>query len=205
MNNKLAIVAMLSVFFYSGCATKKEVVVFDDTKKNKIIDTQHKTSNDSNLDKNIKIVPSDEIVVVETNNKDQEFKVVDDAYNTTSNFVNGEEVILKSIHFEFDTFALTEENLKMATENYQKIYQVSLKGDKFKIKLEGNCDEWGNDEYNFALGLKRATSIKNHLVDKGIHPERIVTVSYGEGNPICKDQTAECWLKNRRVDYILVP
>jgi hypothetical protein len=56
------------------------------------------------------------------------------------------------------------------------------------------------DEYNYALGLKRANSVKAGYVAKGVAEAGISTVSYGEGNPVCKESTEECWAKNRRVD-----
>ena len=88
---------------------------------------------------------------------------------------------------------------------FSKIKIISSKGDTFKIKLEGDCDESGSDEYNYALGLKRAISVKNDLINRGINADRIVTFSYGESNPICKEHTAECFSKNRRTDYFLLP
>ena len=73
------------------------------------------------------------------------------------------------------------------------------------VNIEGNCDEWGTDEYNFALGLKRAKTVKNTLVNNGIKSSDIIVVSLGESNPVCNDQTASCWKKNRRVDHKLLP
>ena len=75
----------------------------------------------------------------------------------------------------------------------------------FNIKLEGNCDEWGSDEYNFALGLKRANAVKKALVAEGVDAAKISMFSYGESNPTCKDKTQACWSKNRRVDFTLLP
>ncbi|MBI3873864.1 MAG: OmpA family protein [Arcobacter sp.] len=151
------------------------------------------------------IVPAENIVSTSTESKVQDNKVVDNLYNTTTSRINGEDVVLKSIHFDFNMFALTEENLIVSAENSTKIKNSSAKNDSFKIKLEGNSDEWGTDEYNYALSLKRTIAVKNDLVNKGISADRIITISYGESNPICKEQTAECWAKNRRVDHYLVP
>jgi len=71
------------------------------------------------------------------------------------------------------------------------------------IKVEGNCDEFGSDEYNFALGLKRANAVKAALVNGGVNADTISMTSLGESNPICLEKTQECWAKNRRVDFKL--
>ena len=73
------------------------------------------------------------------------------------------------------------------------------------IKLEGNCDEWGSDEYNYALGLRRANAVKAAMTAQGVSADRITMVSYGESNPVCTDKTKECWAHNRRVDFKLLP
>ena len=75
----------------------------------------------------------------------------------------------------------------------------------YGVKLEGNCDEWGSDEYNFALGLKRAQAVKTELVNEGVDAKRISMVSLGKSTPVCAEKTKECWAKNRRVDFKLLP
>jgi peptidoglycan-associated lipoprotein len=72
------------------------------------------------------------------------------------------------------------------------------------IKIEGNCDEFGTDEYNYALGLKRAKAVKDSLSSQGIAENRMVIVSFGESNPVCSSPTDSCYERNRRVDLHLV-
>jgi len=109
---------------------------------------------------------------------------------------------LSSVYFAFDKYNINPEMQK-------KISQAAAIGkneaSSLNIKLEGNCDEWGSDEYNFALGLKRAEAVKKALIAEGINKSRISMVSYGESNPVCTDKTRECWAKNRRVDFKLLP
>ena len=109
---------------------------------------------------------------------------------------------LPTIYFAFDSYSIS-------TQAQEKIdAAVALgKGDAlhYSVKLEGNCDEWGSDEYNFALGLKRAEAVKKAIVAQGIDASRISMVSYGESNPVCTDKTKECWAKNRRVNFKLLP
>lgn len=106
---------------------------------------------------------------------------------------------LPVVYFAFDKYNISQ---KMQ----EKIdYAVKLLKSDTKIKLEGNCDEWGSDEYNFALGLKRANAVKQAMIAEGIDASNISMVSYGENSPVCTDKTQECWAKNRRVDFKIIP
>ena len=67
-----------------------------------------------------------------------------------------------------------------------------------KFTIEGQCDDRGSEEYNLALGDRRATAAKNFLVNAGVSPDRIDTISFGKNQPVCTEQTEECWQKNRR-------
>lgn len=64
--------------------------------------------------------------------------------------------------------------------------------------IEGHCDERGSEEYNLGLGDRRATAVKNFLVNLGISPHRIFTISYGKDRPFCTQSIEECWQSNRR-------
>ncbi len=72
------------------------------------------------------------------------------------------------------------------------------------VNIEGNCDEWGTDEYNYALGLKRAKSMKDSLMAAGVEASRMSIISFGESKPICYEHNAECWQQNRRADAKIV-
>lgn len=109
---------------------------------------------------------------------------------------------LPTIYFDFDKFDITS----AAQTKIVAAAELGKAGAKdYSVKLEGNCDEWGSDEYNFALGLKRTEAVKKALVAEGIDASRISMVSYGESNPVCTDKTKECWAKNRRVNFKLLP
>jgi peptidoglycan-associated lipoprotein len=109
----------------------------------------------------------------------------------------------KKIYFDFDKYNIRadqQDNLDVDAELFKSDIAKDL-----TIKIEGNCDEWGTDEYNYALGLKRAKSVRDALSVKGIDKNRMVMVSYGESNPVCTEHTKECWAKNRRVEFELLP
>ncbi|MBD3801261.1 MAG: peptidoglycan-associated lipoprotein Pal [Campylobacterales bacterium] len=109
---------------------------------------------------------------------------------------------MQSIYFAFDKFDIS---MEASTKLQTNATLMQNKAAAFNIKIEGNCDEWGSDEYNFALGLKRAKAAKDALVAEGVNAERISMVSYGESNPVCVEKTQECWAKNRRDDFKLLP
>lgn len=100
---------------------------------------------------------------------------------------------IQPIYFDYDKFELREDMYSLMLKN------IKLLNNK-PVKLEGNCDEFGSDEYNVALGLKRANTVKRFLLDNGYDENKISMVSYGEGNPICSESTEECYSKNRRVE-----
>lgn len=102
---------------------------------------------------------------------------------------------IQSVLFDFDKFNIRADMQPIVDANAKLSSSVTA-----KVKLEGNADERGSDEYNYALGLKRANTVKAAYASKGVKEESISTVTFGEGNPVCKESSEECWAKNRRVD-----
>ena len=198
--------SILLVGLLAGCASKNDTVTYDNevnnTPKKKINKEvtkveQKQFTNTNNMQ---------ETKIIEEEIKTKEIVKKSDSYiNEVVSIIDGKEILLKSIHFGFDKYSISDKMLMISNENVNKINNVTLQNTNVKIKLEGNCDEWGTDEYNYALGLKRTNNVKNALVQSGISSDRIVSVSYGESNPICNNQTAKCWKQNRRVDHKLLP
>jgi peptidoglycan-associated lipoprotein len=116
--------------------------------------------------------------------------------------MSGLEAQMQSINFDFDKFNIRPD-MEGKIQNNIGIANGDAK--EYMIKLEGNCDEWGSDEYNYALGLKRANATKTAMVNDGVDANRITMVSYGESNPVCSDKSRDCWAKNRRLDFKLLP
>lgn len=103
---------------------------------------------------------------------------------------------LGNIYFDFDKsdirkdqIATLEANVKFLKENTDVV-----------ILIEGHCDERGTNEYNLALGQRRADAVRRYYKNAGISDDRISTVSYGEEKPVCLEHNEDCWQKNRRAE-----
>ncbi|MDP2701178.1 MAG: OmpA family protein, partial [Candidatus Rokubacteria bacterium] len=70
------------------------------------------------------------------------------------------------------------------------------------VLIEGHADERGTNEYNLALGEKRAKAAMNYLVAQGVQASRITIISYGKERPVCTEKTEACWAKNRRDNFL---
>lgn len=101
------------------------------------------------------------------------------------------------IFFEYDSFDLTAEAKRILAEKAGYLSSHPT----VKVRIEGNCDERGTQEYNLALGERRAKAAQDYLVFLGIASERLSTVSYGEERPLDPGQTEEAWAKNRRTHF----
>ena len=104
---------------------------------------------------------------------------------------------LKDIHFAFDRAEIGSEAASVLDINAQW-----LKANPSHLLLiEGHADERGTNEYNLALGDRRAKASMNYLVSRGIQANRISIISYGEEHPMCRDHSEECWTLNRRAHF----
>ena len=108
-------------------------------------------------------------------------------------------VVFRPIYFDFDQAGINSEMAPILSTNatYMKETPNTV------IVIEGNCDERGTNEYNLALGERRAINTKEYLVDLGVSPTRIRTVSYGEERPPFTGQDEIDWSQNRRADFIV--
>jgi len=124
----------------------------------------------------------------------------DTAYDAEAAARNAERAAAKGlepIHFDFDQYVLTDASKSILVNNAGLLRAAPA----VKVLIEGHCDERGSDEYNLALGEKRALATKNYLVSLGVVAERMSVISYGEEMPLDSAHTKEAWAKNRRANF----
>jgi peptidoglycan-associated lipoprotein len=111
-----------------------------------------------------------------------------------------ESILLKDIYFDFDKYAIRPGD----AEILKAIAAVLKKYPSVKIQIEGHCDERGTNEYNLALGERRANSTKDYLLSLGISKDRLSAISYGEERPLDPGHNEEAWAKNRRAHFVIL-
>ena len=109
-------------------------------------------------------------------------------------------VPLLPIYFDFDKSTIRENQRGRIEKNAAFLKENKL----FRVRIEGNCDERGTNEYNMALGERRAIGAKKYLVNLGIHEDRMHTISYGEEKPLLYGHDEYSWAQNRRDDFVMV-
>jgi peptidoglycan-associated lipoprotein len=105
----------------------------------------------------------------------------------------------EGIFFDFDKYDIKPE-AKVVLEKKAAWLRANP---SFKVRIEGNTDERGTNEYNMALGERRAKAAQKYFNALGISMDRMSTISFGEEKPVCKEQNEKCWQKNRRDDFRL--
>ena len=121
---------------------------------------------------------------------------------------------LRTVYFDFDKAFIRSDQIPVMDGNADALkYHNSRSSEKGahtnyrrksrigNVVVSGHCDERGTNEYNYALGHRRAEAVKSYLVTKGINPSRLRTTSYGEDRGTCKSSTEDCWAQNRRAEF----
>jgi peptidoglycan-associated lipoprotein len=106
----------------------------------------------------------------------------------------------ENIYFDFDRSDLKSESKAILVKKANWLRQNPA----YSLRIEGNCDERGSNEYNLALGERRAHAAKKYLMALGISGDRISTISYGEERPVDPGHNEEAWDKNRRDEFHLI-
>lgn len=105
---------------------------------------------------------------------------------------------LSPVYFDFDQAGIRSDMVEIMIRNAD--YLLSVPG--ARVTVEGNCDERGTNEYNLALAERRAINAQQYLINMGVDPLRLRTVSYGEEKPLFNGQDEESYSLNRRVDFV---
>lgn len=100
------------------------------------------------------------------------------------------------LHFDFDSDALNDDSLAQL----RKLAPILTSAPRVHVRIAGNCDERGTEEYNLALGQQRAEAARRYLVALGVDPAQLATVSYGFERPVATGHDEESWAMNRRDD-----
>ena len=192
MKRKLFFTVVAAVFLITGCSNQPNLENAQNANKQtaKVQQKQNEANstasvNTQNAEVQTQTIPGAASVSVNTNNQEFAKKV--------ANIV---------VYFDFDKYNIRKDQWPKV-EKLAKILKSN--SSNYTIRIEGNCDEWGTEEYNYALGLKRANTVKNALIKLGVDPKKLTVISYGELNPVCKAHARWCWRLNRRDNFTYLP
>ena len=104
------------------------------------------------------------------------------------------------IQFEFDRAEITEEGLRLLDQKVEALQ----KNPSIRIRIEGNADDYGSDEYNMVLSQRRAAIVNRYFTERGIAASRIQIVSFGEEKPLCTERDEGCRSRNRRDEFVIL-
>ena len=107
---------------------------------------------------------------------------------------------LQDVFFDFDRYDLSGEARTILRANAEWLKSNPAS----RLEIEGHCDDRGTNEYNLALGAKRAQSAREYLSTLGVAGDRLSTISYGEEIPVCREQSDSCWRQNRRARFVVL-
>jgi peptidoglycan-associated lipoprotein len=118
-----------------------------------------------------------------------------------SDGVRGDDIMvvgLSDVFFQFDSAIISPD----VRPSLDRTAQWLRKSTDRRVVIEGHADERGTNEYNLALGERRARAVKRYLAASGIDERRIDIVTYGEEKPFCRDRGEQCWQENRRGHFV---
>jgi peptidoglycan-associated lipoprotein len=110
------------------------------------------------------------------------------------------DALARRVHFDFDRSNVRREDAAVLDQKLA----ILQRNPALRIQVTGHCDERGSDEYNFALGNRRALAAKRYLTDRGIAETRIMTSSMGEERPLSMGSNEAAWTQNRRDEFTII-
>jgi peptidoglycan-associated lipoprotein len=106
---------------------------------------------------------------------------------------------LAEVHFDYDQAAVRDQDRAILQKNAEYLRRWAT----VRVTVEGHADARGTNEYNLALGDRRANAVKSYLVGLGIAGDRLVIVSKGEEDPLCPEMSDDCYARNRRGHFVV--
>jgi peptidoglycan-associated lipoprotein len=150
-----------------------------------------------------KVATKPEEGMEEASMQEQTMVPVEEVTTEPQTEVTGQEMVpesrkpdIRDIHFDFDRY-----DIKDAAKPVLREMATWLMDRDATVIIEGHCDDRGTNEYNLALGDRRASSVKSFLIASGVPSRKIETMSLGEEKPLCSEMTETCWSKNRRAHF----
>ena len=199
-------VLVVGLMMITGCSKQPSLKDVDVQATSNVVESESNIveSESSTVDETEGAVALEEGGVVNTNNANIEEEAISSTVVSTTS--NNQEFAKKLsnivIYFDFDKYNIKADQWPKVEKLSELIKDNSL---NYTVRIEGNCDEWGTEEYNYALGLKRANSVKEALIKLGVDPKKLTVISYGELNPVCTAHASWCWRKNRRDNFTYLP
>ena len=129
------------------------------------------------------------------NNKHED-KKIDDSELKEGTLSDANSQLLP-VFFDYDKSDIRSDQMEVLQTDAQILKQMSN-----KVQIQGHCDERGTEEYNLALGDRRAHMVREYLTSLGITTERLDTISYGESRPFAKEHNEDAWSENRRAQFV---
>ncbi|MCX7917300.1 MAG: peptidoglycan-associated lipoprotein Pal [bacterium] len=212
MGKNLNFLIIIIVIFVVSCQVpqKKQERVKESSLKEKIKELIEKQEPEERITYPTPEIPQIISTISEKKSKEKEEYPVEETYAENLypipqniKFVSPAEInqeltdIFQNIYFDYDSYEIK----RSYQEILKKIAEYLLKNPKIMILIEGHCDERGTREYNLVLGEQRASSVRNFLINLGVSPKRLFTVSYGEDKPAYLGHDEMAWVKNRRCEF----
>ncbi len=153
-------------------------------------------------------MPAEETSIEETGTLEREEVVEESVFVPAEDSISESELsaedlaksIFKDVLFDYD-----KSDIRPDARPALNAVSAFLNNNKdINIVIEGHCDDRGTNEYNLALGEKRAKAAKNYLASQGISPARMIVITFGEEKPVCTNQNERCWQQNRRAHFVSV-
>jgi peptidoglycan-associated lipoprotein len=113
--------------------------------------------------------------------------------------MKAKEVLEVSVYFDYNQAVLTDQ----AKATLSKKAEYLVKNPNIKVTIEGHCDERGSNEYNLALGERRASAVTKYFATFGVPKDQMKTITYGKEKPVCFEHNESCWTKNRRASIVV--